>query len=58
MLRNACELSTPKDYVAFKKKLPLQAGKKNPYLQEKKTNEEKMPDVYWEILERYNIKIK
>lgn len=58
MLRNACELSTPKDYVAFKKKLPMQAGKKNPYLQDKKTNEEKMPDVYWEILERYNIKVK
>jgi len=54
----ACELTFPKDQVSFKKTFRLEEGLENKYLSDEKTDEEKMPDIYWEILERYDIKIK
>ena len=58
MDNSACELSSPKDQIKFKQKFRVSNKIHDIYNSTKLTDEEKMPDVYWEILERYNIKIK
>jgi len=55
----ACELSTPKDQIDFK--CSFNAGEYTGYKERCESgyysDEELMLDVYWEILERYNIKV-
>ena len=50
--RFACELSTPEDYKTYKDNFLLPEERKN------SDPKNAVPDVYWEILERYNIKVK
>lgn len=50
--RFACELSTPEDYKTYKDNFLLPEERKN------SDPKKAVPDVYWEILERYNIEIE
>lgn len=50
---HACELSTPVDYITFKDNFSLTEE-----WRKKQSIEERMPRAYYEILERYNIKVK
>ena len=50
--RFACELSTPEDYKTYKDNFLLPEEKNN------SDPKKAVPDVYWEILERYNIKVR
>jgi hypothetical protein len=50
---HSCELSTPEDYISFKDNFLSPEERTND-----QTPEERMSLQYWEILERYNIKVK
>jgi hypothetical protein len=50
---HACELSTPVDYITFKDNFSSTEE-----WRKKKSIEDRMPRAYYEILERYNIKVK